>query len=325
MGEKNFAVRRHAKLFEAGDYPDKGVEVTEDDLDKIIATHTSVPIKIEHSESIFDGALGVVEGLYRKGKELFGFMNFPDVAWDLISTTKHRSLSCGIKKDKSGLSEVSLVTNPRVADAQVFTMSEEAIIFNDDITWDAKVEDKTTEVIEMAEVTKKPEQSIEELMAIIRGARPDSDEAKHIFDANTATMDYMESVRADLKKAADQAQATTRELQRMNTDRMVDKFKREGKITPASEKFARAIFQAKPLSNATVNPDETLKFSDGEKEVAIHFAEAFSLFLESMTPSISFQEIGKLERQEASKLSASDEAFFRDKMGIDPSKVALNI
>jgi hypothetical protein len=114
-------IEREAKLFEAGSYPDRGIEVSEEDLDRIIANTSEAPVRIEHSATPFDGALGVLKSVYRRGKELFGRLCFTQAAWELIKAANAKRLSVAILKDKSGIAEVSLVREPRVADAAVFT------------------------------------------------------------------------------------------------------------------------------------------------------------------------------------------------------------
>jgi len=115
-------IEREAKLFEAGSYPDRGVEVSEEDLDRIIANTSEAPVRIEHAATPFDGALGVLKSVYRKGKELFGRLCFTQAAWELIKAANARRLSVAILKDKSAIAEVSLVREPRVADAAVFNV-----------------------------------------------------------------------------------------------------------------------------------------------------------------------------------------------------------
>jgi len=119
---------REAMLFRAGPYPDKDLEVTEDDLDGIV-TNTAMPlnIKVEHEDSPFDGFLGFVQEIYRRGAELWGRLRIPADAWALIERSGARRLSVGIAETagKLFLVEVSLVQYPRVADAAV--LSYEAV------------------------------------------------------------------------------------------------------------------------------------------------------------------------------------------------------
>src|SRR5581483_10098545 len=100
-------VERACLLFEAGEYPDKGVAITEDDLRAVAANSGErVPVKIEHlPESPFGGALGVVTDLRVVGKQLWGTLRQP-VELDVA---------------KRRLVETSFVCRPRVKSAQVFS------------------------------------------------------------------------------------------------------------------------------------------------------------------------------------------------------------
>lgn len=117
-------IEREAKLFEAGSYPDRGIEITEEDLDVVSANTVDAPVKIEHTDTPFDGAIGVLKSVYRKGRDLFGRLCFTAAAWELIKAANARRLSVALKRDKSAITEVSLVREPRVADAAVFGAEE---------------------------------------------------------------------------------------------------------------------------------------------------------------------------------------------------------
>lgn len=131
-------IEREAKLFEAGSYPDRGIEVSEEDLDRIIANTSEAPVRIEHSATPFDGALGVLKSVYRKGKELFGRLCFTEAAWELIKAANAKRLSVAILRDKSGIAEVSLVREPRVADAAVFSEGDSVRIGDSELTLEAE-------------------------------------------------------------------------------------------------------------------------------------------------------------------------------------------
>lgn len=113
-------VERIAKLFEAGDYPDKGISVTEADLDRLAAGFHEAPVKVEHQDTPFDGAIGVLKRIWRQGKDLMGYIGFSPQAWAFIDRAGARRLSIALAKDISEIREVSLVRSPRVAGAQVF-------------------------------------------------------------------------------------------------------------------------------------------------------------------------------------------------------------
>ena len=120
---------RVARLLEAGDYPDKGLKLTEEDLDEIVAQFAAdaptVPVKVEHVDSPLD-PLGHVKRVWREGTALFGTLAFPD---DLAAFLRRRGaakLSVGLQRTPLALREVSLVLKPRIAGAVL--MNEAALM-----------------------------------------------------------------------------------------------------------------------------------------------------------------------------------------------------
>ena len=113
-------IERTAKLFEAGDYPDKNISVTEADLDGLASSFVQAPVKVEHIDTPFDGALGILRRVWREGRDLMGVIGFARESWALIDRAGARKLSIAIAKDLSRIIEVSLVKNPRISGAQVF-------------------------------------------------------------------------------------------------------------------------------------------------------------------------------------------------------------
>lgn len=112
-------VRREAKLFEAGDYPDKGVTVLPEDLADLAARfQRPVPILIEHTDSPL--ALGFLESVRADGTELFGTVALSEEANCLIEQSGADSLSLGLSPDLREIQEVSLVRHPRVPSARLF-------------------------------------------------------------------------------------------------------------------------------------------------------------------------------------------------------------
>jgi len=87
-------VERECLLFEAGVYADKGVTISEEDLQAIVRNSDAlIPVKIEHlAESPFDNALGVVTRLRAEGARLWGTLRQPVEAWRLLQRTGARAL-----------------------------------------------------------------------------------------------------------------------------------------------------------------------------------------------------------------------------------------
>lgn len=134
-------VERRAKLFEAGDYPDKGVKVTAQDLATMVSNFDlPVPVWIEHAESPLE--LGYLTEVSVEKGELFGTLSLTTEANNLIERSGARALSIGLSADLQQIREVSLVRFPRVKSAQLFDDSLRFDIQVDfGIDWRAKYED----------------------------------------------------------------------------------------------------------------------------------------------------------------------------------------
>jgi hypothetical protein len=127
-GEAQFSgdtVIRSGKVFECGDYPDKGFSLTEAEADAAITGFKSVNNDLEHKRTILDGKLGSLSGLKRVGNELFGSVSIPKWLHEAVGNTPIKtSLAWDIaKKTIVGL---GLVLNPRIADAQLVAAFNEA-------------------------------------------------------------------------------------------------------------------------------------------------------------------------------------------------------
>ncbi len=126
-------VQRQAKLFEAGEYPDKGVSVTEAHLAQLAAGFLRpVPLLIEHADSPLQ--MGYLTQVEARGSELFGTLSLSEEANQLVESSGARSLSLGLSPDLAEIREVSLVRNPRVPSAQLFS---DGVVFLADLPDDA--------------------------------------------------------------------------------------------------------------------------------------------------------------------------------------------
>lgn len=117
----NEYVVRTGKIFEAGEYPDKELTVTEEELAQLAEDFRGmVPQNIEHEESVFDGKLGWLVSVYAKGKELFGSSLIP--RWlDTVLGEDDMPVSVELKtvNDRLSLEGLALTVSPRVSDAQL--------------------------------------------------------------------------------------------------------------------------------------------------------------------------------------------------------------
>lgn len=108
-------VAKEGKIFEAADYPDKGVSISEADLEAMVSGFTEVHNDLEHMDTILDGKLGKLEKVWRKGKELFGRVTVPEWIADAAAEDPIK-VSIALNKEKKIVGN-ALVLNPRVSDA----------------------------------------------------------------------------------------------------------------------------------------------------------------------------------------------------------------
>ena len=124
FSETEMVHERDAKLLEVGAYPDKGLTVTEADLDGIVSRFSAdgAPIKVEHMDTPLD-PLGRVQKVWRDGGALMAKLLFPEDLAGFLRRRGVQKLSVGLSREAVGLglAEVSLVLKPRVAAAAMFS------------------------------------------------------------------------------------------------------------------------------------------------------------------------------------------------------------
>jgi hypothetical protein len=329
-------VTREAKIFEAGEYPDKNLTVTEDDLDTIVSNFApdTVPVKIEHESTPFDGKLGNVVKLWRQGRDLMGKITFPKATWELIESASAKKLSAGVLRTKTGLSEVSIVSNPRVATAQVFHDTEAIAYFSADFpagepavpiqpAKPAAQAQPTMEVVPMAGVTTPSTVDVATALRVL-GENIDTPAVAEFVKSNNALLAMVQQSNQTVIDAAKSAQAVAAEFKKMQALNLVERFKREGKILPAAEVFARAILEVKPVTTGMAVGDAAITFKDGDgTEKTAHFAELFVAFLDAMEPAINFKQI--LAASEGDPTVTAEQSEFFKGLGVDPKAAAANM
>lgn len=113
-------MERDAKLFEAGEYPDRGLTVTEAHLDQMVQAFTEpAPVLLEHLAGGW--VVGSLTRVWRRGAELFGRVQLLPEAAALIQRLGIRGLSVGLASDLQRILEVSVTAAPRVADARLWS------------------------------------------------------------------------------------------------------------------------------------------------------------------------------------------------------------
>ena len=108
------------KLFEAGDYPDKGVSITEADLDAAVESFAVAPMNYEHKAGVLDGALGTISRVWREGTSLLADFQVPHFLRD-FAKAKGTPLKVSAEWDKATkrLTGAAWTLNPRIKDAEL--------------------------------------------------------------------------------------------------------------------------------------------------------------------------------------------------------------
>ncbi len=229
------AVERDALLMEAGEYPDKGVTITEEALQQMAESGVGAPVIVEHRPTL---VLGWISELWRKGKQLWGRLRLKPHANQLIEESGVRGLSVGLARTESGyqLREVSLTATPRVANAQLFGTEPPQlyIVCPNDATGDDAMETRNIAVEQQTDV--------EQLRAELKAAR-----------------EHAAQLEARVKEMAQQLEFAQTQLVRHAVQRIVEKYQREGKLTPAAAERATQLL----LHLAQAYPQHIIQFSEG--------------------------------------------------------------
>lgn len=119
LTEEGDMVVRSGKLFEAGDFPDKGVTFDSEDIGFAVKTFAPVENDLEHASTILDGKLGKLKEVWQKGEEIFGKVAIPK--WlDQAIGDEPLKVSLAFDRNKRIVGN-ALVLNPRISDAVVMS------------------------------------------------------------------------------------------------------------------------------------------------------------------------------------------------------------
>jgi hypothetical protein len=106
------------KVFEVGDYPDKGFALTEEEADAAVAAFAPVENDLEHEATILSGKLGKLRSVVRQGKELLGEVTIPKWLHEAVGKEPIKA-SLAWARDAKKIVGNALVLHPRVSDAQL--------------------------------------------------------------------------------------------------------------------------------------------------------------------------------------------------------------
>jgi len=228
------AVEREALLIEAGDYPDKGVTITEESLQQMAESGVGAPVIVEHRPTL---VLGWISELWRKGKQLWGKLRLKPHANQLIEESGVRGLSVGLARTENGyqLREVSLTATPRVTNAQIFGTEPPQLYI---VCANNAIGDDAMEIRNIA-VEQQP--NVEQLRAELKAAQ-----------------EHAAQLEARVKEMAQQLEFAQSQLVRHAVQRIVEKYQREGKFTPAAAERATQLL----LHLAQAYPQHIIQFSE---------------------------------------------------------------
>jgi hypothetical protein len=229
------AIEREALLMEAGEYPDKGVTITEDSLQQMAESGVGAPVIVEHRPTL---VLGWISELWRKGKQLWGKLRLKPHANQLIEESGVRGLSVGLARTESGfqLREVSLTATPRVANAQLFGTEPPQLYIV------CTNEPRGDNAMEARNITVEQQPNVEQLRAELKAAQ-----------------EHAAQLEARVKEMAQQLEFAQSQLVRHAVQRIVEKYQREGKLTPAAAERATQLL----MHLAHAYPQPIIQFSEG--------------------------------------------------------------
>jgi hypothetical protein len=321
--ESEAPIERDAKIFEAGRYDDKDMEVTEGDLCKIAAAHKPVPIGYEHAGGKL--RFGWLTKVWQTGQELWGRLSFSPRAFATAKECGLNRLSVTLPRDKSRLYGVDLVESPRVGDA-AFEFA--AVAFNVAESPAVAVAAAGSDTQE-SEVTKMAEETQTQDAMGLPDARRAFAESKAALESgelqkfNQDNIALARESRQMVIDAAKEAEANNAEFRAQRAEMIVDDWKQRGCITRAAEPKVRALMQHLPAKGSTVKEQDAIQFKtdNGEAEVA-HWAQVVKEIIDANGPVIDLKE-----RARAGQLNgmSTEDATNAAKFGYKPEEAAAII
>lgn len=251
-------------IFRAGEYPDLGVFVSEDDLGQFSTRFESAPIKVAHLDTPFDGLVGSLVKVWKRGGALYGELQVHEGIASVLG--QRFKVSVGLDVRAKRISEISICTEPRVPGAQVAA-----------VTHSQSTQSGTRTM-------SKPQETVRErIKALFGGREPNEQELASVqFSAGSpaqaptqppvvppATPPAPPKTETPPPVAfsdprVDEMARQLVEMQTAHVEREADdfamRFAREGRITPAQIPQVKACFAALLRSDH----GGTLKFTGGQ-------------------------------------------------------------
>lgn len=287
-------IERDADLFEAGEYPDKGMTVTEEDLDRLAAS-PDAPVMIEHSGGPI--RIGIATGFQRVGRWLKGKLKLLRDASNLMDTLGITGVSVAVPRELDRIIEVSWTGSPRVQNARVYSGDDDAeggaIMF-------ALGEHSHQEESTMADDTNQAAA----LAAPAAAAMSPSDVTAALAELQ-ARYSQLERANTDHARQAAESRAQLEqfraEIRAREIEARVDEAITGGKLPPAARGFALAIMKS----------DGSVRFNDVETPVA----ELFTQLLQLLPRTIKRPLNGAGTSDPVANMTEAEKAFFAKHFG----------
>jgi len=243
-------IEREADLFQVGEYPDKGMTVTEADLDRLAASGDA-PVKIEHSGGPI--TIGVASDFRRVGDWLKGKLRLLKPASELMDTLGIKGVSVAVPKDMTRILEVSWTGAPRVQGAQVYSGDADVVVFalgEPSSHKEVVMDDNDNGTISVPAPATMSHADVTAALAELRAkyAQLEQANADHARDA------------AESRHRLEQFRA---EIRQREVEQRVDGAISAGQLPPVCKDAATAILHS----------DASVKFSDADTPVADLFAD----------------------------------------------------
>lgn len=252
-------IKRRAKIFEAGDYPDRGGNYPEAELDKWIENHKErdIPLSVGHLDlpsnpfsKLGEFGMGFLKNLQRIGRDLFADVFIDEDVNRLLERGASKAISIGVDRDAGLILEASLVADPRVATAALFHKN---VAYQFAVDFDPN-EGAPTTIPQQEGLMSTPEKGPEQVpQAPAPGPQVDAKFAAD-FEALKARAEAAE-------KRADQHDAKSRELEQKlefaANEKKFDALVHAGKLLPAE---AKAL-----LAFSGISTPVKITFSEGEE------------------------------------------------------------
>jgi hypothetical protein len=316
-------IEREAQLFEAGEFKDKNVTITEQDLDTWINnfSEAKVPVEIEHIKTPFDGFLGSVKKLWRQGKILFGTVSFPKAVWTLAEAAGAKKLSVTVAPDLSCLTGVSFVTKPRIKSAQVFSgadlcFSEDAEAVITPFEYIPEDLEKAVGILTRSLMFSLPTKSKEEVNPLAGPVNPNPvvpptvpTPAPVTPPVETPAAPQFSGPTPDQQRIA----ALEFALRMRDVNDQVRDLKAAGKIVPASEDAAKQCLLCQG----------SITFSENGQQVQMSASEAFMKFMSAQPQVVVMKELGGSPSNPVPSVTFSeDQTEFLAEFGVTSEDVA---